>query len=85
METEISMAQSAVICFYYAEIRMEKTLLTYADIISDPTIPCKTVNTIKAWIKRGLFPQPVPFGPRLKRFTADSIEKWKAERLAPAA
>ena len=64
---------------------MEKSLLTYGDLLADPEIPVTTVNSIKNWIRRGLFPAPVKFGPRLKRFTAASIEQWKAERLAPAA
>ena len=64
---------------------MDKTLLTYADLISDPEIPATTVNTLKNWIHRGFFPKPIQFGPRLKRFQKAAIQKWKAEQLAPAA
>ena len=66
-------------------LKMEKSLLSYRDILDDPEIPVTTINSIKNWIRRGLFPAPIEYGPRLKRFTAASIEKWKAERLAPAA
>ena len=64
---------------------MEKTLLTYQDLIEDSSIPFNSLNTIKAHIRRGDFPAPIEYGPRLKRWHKDTIEKWKAAHIPAIA
>ena len=64
---------------------MQKTLLSYRDLIDDPEIPFHSLNTIKAHIRRGDFPAPVEYGPRLKRWYRDTVEAWKSERRAEQA
>ena len=64
---------------------MKKALLTYKDLLADPEIPFNSLNTIKAHIKRGDFPAPIRYGPRLMRWHVDMIMQWKADHLAKAA
>ena len=35
-------------------------------------------TTLHDWVKRGIFPAPVSFGPRLKRWRAADVDAWLA-------
>jgi len=42
-------------------------------------------STIYDWIKQGIFPRPIPIGPRRVAFCRQQVEAWKAQRMASSS
>ena len=40
-----------------------------------------TVDTIHRWIRDGIIPAPIQIGPRVRRWAADAIGQWEADRV----
>ncbi len=38
-------------------------------------------SSIWAWVKKGTFPKPVKLSPNCTAWTAESVEKWAADRI----
>lgn len=39
-------------------------------------------SSLWAWVKNGTFPAPIKLSPNCTAWTAESVEKWAADRIA---